>query len=123
MSATATPNHVTNGMTPPLPTAAELVTSLPAALKAEVLSALIRDLVSAEPAFQWFDVESETGERLGLFLKHEPEAAAADELYVSLPRELRLAVMKAELEFDWNDCMSEEEFLAPVMAADRKAQE
>ena len=75
------------------------VKTLPQEFKTALLAELIADQIGGEPNFQWLPVEDPSGVRLGFFLRDDPRALGADELYVSLPHEMRYTVMKKELEF------------------------
>ena len=83
----------------------EFVKLLPAAAKREVLCQLLRDLRAGEPECELVPVETGEGERLGVFLPADTAAAGADAMYASLPAEVRMSLVKPELDFDWNDTL------------------
>jgi hypothetical protein len=96
----------------PALTAAEFIRSLPEAFKASLLSELIREIAQQNRNSGVIPLRSPAEEWLGnLVLPGEP-AAKADRDYFEFDAETRQMIMKAYLDLDLDDILSDEEMEA-----------
>jgi hypothetical protein len=93
--------------------------ALPDGFKAAVFDELVRRLVAAHRDGESVPLRLSTGEVVGTLLFHRPEAAAADEYYTQLPAPARAEMMRPLVEFDWDNCLTDEQVNALVSGAGR----
>lgn len=98
-------------------TVGEFVRSIPESMKAAILGELLGELVARHRDHGIVPVQAADGGLIGTLVIAETAAAAADDMYTRLLPAERLALLKPYLDFEWDNCLTDEQVRDMLTAA------
>lgn len=100
--------HPPQVVTLPVPSPVDLLRGLSEHYREALLVELLAQKMRTDPDCSIFPIAAEGGP-VGTFLRADSPSAAADAMYAQLDPATRANVMKPFVEFDWDNCVANEE--------------